>query len=300
VSRAPTARDYATLGLRPGASADDVRAAYRSLAKVHHPDRNPGDSEALERFRRITESYAVLQDRAARRPEPTPLSAARAARRRASQPAAAEVVALAQLAPGAGAWVEPDAVMVGPDRTTTLRPDATGWHFPTAQHVIRVERHPDGHHVYLPPQPSARWPLNAAAETDGLLVSALWIGDRQDGEPGSAAASRLPLRLLYGTVGDMEVGARGWAPREALAVDESGAWALDPAQPVGNAPHHATPLRVLREADGFRVHAEASAKEWLPAETPAQWLPVLTVILAGRQYPESEAASPNPAEVGGR
>jgi len=46
MSRAPTAKDFAVLGLQPWAGADEIRAAYRRLVKIHHPDRNPGDSEA--------------------------------------------------------------------------------------------------------------------------------------------------------------------------------------------------------------------------------------------------------------
>ena len=48
---------FQTLGLRRDASTQDVKNAYRSLAKKHHPDVNPGDAAAAERFKRMTSAY---------------------------------------------------------------------------------------------------------------------------------------------------------------------------------------------------------------------------------------------------
>ena len=53
---------YATLGVAKNASQDDIKRAYRKLAVKHHPDRNPGDPEAEERFKEIGEAYAALSD----------------------------------------------------------------------------------------------------------------------------------------------------------------------------------------------------------------------------------------------
>jgi molecular chaperone DnaJ len=53
---------YVVLGLRHGASEEDVKRAYRRLARRYHPDVNPGDREAAERFRQILEAYEVLTD----------------------------------------------------------------------------------------------------------------------------------------------------------------------------------------------------------------------------------------------
>ncbi len=53
---------YKILGVERSASADDVRKAYRKLAMQYHPDRNPGNKQAEEKFKEINEAYQVLSD----------------------------------------------------------------------------------------------------------------------------------------------------------------------------------------------------------------------------------------------
>jgi molecular chaperone DnaJ len=53
---------YKALGVSESASADDLKKAYRRLAKKYHPDANPNDSSAAERFKEISEAYSVLSD----------------------------------------------------------------------------------------------------------------------------------------------------------------------------------------------------------------------------------------------
>ena len=53
---------YKTLGISRNANADDIRKAYRKLAMQYHPDRNPGDKHAEERFKEVNEAYQVLSD----------------------------------------------------------------------------------------------------------------------------------------------------------------------------------------------------------------------------------------------
>lgn len=57
---------YQVLGVARDADADEIKAAYRKLALRYHPDRNPGDTQAEERFKRISEAYATLRDPAQR------------------------------------------------------------------------------------------------------------------------------------------------------------------------------------------------------------------------------------------
>ena len=54
---------YDVLGISPGASEEEVKAAYRTLAKKYHPDSNPGDTATAGRMNEINEAYAYLQSR---------------------------------------------------------------------------------------------------------------------------------------------------------------------------------------------------------------------------------------------
>lgn len=63
----PEKEYYAILGLKEDASAEEIRKAYRKLALHYHPDRNRGDAGAEERFKAISEAYAVLIDPERRR-----------------------------------------------------------------------------------------------------------------------------------------------------------------------------------------------------------------------------------------
>src|SRR5919197_3835522 len=53
---------YAVLGVDRKASEDEVKKAYRKLARRYHPDRNPDDSSAEERFKEVQQAYSILSD----------------------------------------------------------------------------------------------------------------------------------------------------------------------------------------------------------------------------------------------
>src|SRR5258707_14686436 len=53
---------YETLGVKKSASAEDIRKAFRKLARKYHPDVNPGDKAAEEKFKALSEANEVLSD----------------------------------------------------------------------------------------------------------------------------------------------------------------------------------------------------------------------------------------------
>ena len=53
---------YATLGVKKGASAEEIRKAFKKLARKYHPDVNPGDKSAEEKFKHLSEANEVLSD----------------------------------------------------------------------------------------------------------------------------------------------------------------------------------------------------------------------------------------------
>jgi hypothetical protein len=87
---------YARLGVQPSASAEEIRAAYREKAHETHPDHNPDDPTAAERFQAIKEAYQVLRDADRRE----------AYDRARSAPSAPEVLRITQQAPaGCGGYL---------------------------------------------------------------------------------------------------------------------------------------------------------------------------------------------------
>jgi DnaJ-class molecular chaperone len=57
---------YETLGVKRDASEEDIKKAYRKLARQYHPDRNPGDKQAEGKFKEVQEAYDILSDKTKR------------------------------------------------------------------------------------------------------------------------------------------------------------------------------------------------------------------------------------------
>src|SRR5580693_640159 len=57
---------YEILGVARDATPDAIKKAYRGLARKYHPDRNPGDKQAVEKFKEAQDAYDVLSDKAKR------------------------------------------------------------------------------------------------------------------------------------------------------------------------------------------------------------------------------------------
>ena len=53
---------YATLGVPQNASIEEIKKAYKKLARENHPDLNPGDLEAEKKFKEVSEAHSVLGD----------------------------------------------------------------------------------------------------------------------------------------------------------------------------------------------------------------------------------------------
>ena len=58
---------YECLSVTKNASEKEIKSAYRRLAKKYHPDTNPGDQQAEQRFKEVTEAYNVLSDKEKRK-----------------------------------------------------------------------------------------------------------------------------------------------------------------------------------------------------------------------------------------
>lgn len=80
---------YQVLGVKRDAGADEIKKAYRALAKKLHPDLNPGDKAAEAKFKEINDAYQTLSDPQKRKAYDAEQSAATSGPRKAARPAQA-------------------------------------------------------------------------------------------------------------------------------------------------------------------------------------------------------------------
>ncbi|TND10159.1 MAG: curved DNA-binding protein [Bacteroidetes bacterium] len=76
---------YLILDITEGATVDEIKKAYRALAKQHHPDKNNGSKESEERFKKIREAYEILSDEDKKRAYDFELAQARRAEAQAKR-----------------------------------------------------------------------------------------------------------------------------------------------------------------------------------------------------------------------
>jgi len=81
---------YEILGVKPKATDEEIRNAYKKLAKAFHPDKHQGDAFFSEKFKSLQEAYGVLSDADKRRDYDTQLAAQLNAQTKAQQPASAQ------------------------------------------------------------------------------------------------------------------------------------------------------------------------------------------------------------------
>ena len=72
---------YNILGIKKDAKADDIKKAYRRLARKHHPDVNPNDKASEDKFKEVQEAYDILSDEKKRKADRERIAAKRAAAR---------------------------------------------------------------------------------------------------------------------------------------------------------------------------------------------------------------------------
>lgn len=128
---------YEALELSTDATAEEIRRAYRRLAKREHPDRNPGDLHASERFQAIQNAYDVLSD----------------ATRRAAY--------------DARPWIEPDELDLGSVRTDDAGPPRT---------AVLHGRFRDELELWLEPDGNDWWTLESAFRASATAVELIFRG----------------------------------------------------------------------------------------------------------------------------
>jgi hypothetical protein len=288
--RAATPADYRLLGVPVGVGTEELKAAYKQLARKLHPDANPGDPGAEARFKQLQQAFWAVRDNPmverpraqspARPTAPIRRPVRPSPQRAAPRPVPSGPPRPATMAPGDVLWIEPGDLLVAPDRHCYLDPAATGSVVRMGGRTLEVIRTPEGHVVRIPAGIGHRWSISKAART-GLAVVEVLSGEsgmrwRHGPDP------LLPHRLIEATVGNIPLGARRFSVAAALRVDPSGRVWLDKDESVSNEPGITTPVRIELFGDGFHVHSDIPFKRWQgPAPRGPQWVEASVASLGG-------------------
>ena len=116
---------YSVIGVAKTASAEDITKAYRKLAKKLHPDLNPGDKSAEERFKKITAAYDILGDTANMPAVPKERATARPRAMRISAPSAISSAICSKEVGRAGAPAPGASPCAGRTRNTASRSNSS-------------------------------------------------------------------------------------------------------------------------------------------------------------------------------
>jgi hypothetical protein len=288
---------YEVLGLRKGANDEEVKQAFRELAKTLHPDRNPGDSEAERQFKLVNTAYEALKDASRRRAYDEWLAFARKHERSrlAQWGRLAALVAVLLVGPSLALyWALVALDLAGPSRKDRERAAAvvsTAPERPAATPARRTEpdtpRQPKTETAALP-EPAAPTPpvrVEPPARVERVEPSAR-VETPPASPPPAAAIAPAPAEPPAATA------PTGPAPRAETppsAPPESTASIETPAPPASR-PNERRPLRELAGADDGR---SATPEYAPPRNTPPAPPEEGPTPIAPRRAPQADSRGGN-------
>jgi hypothetical protein len=261
ISEQATQADYALLGLRVGASASDVKKAYRKLALENHPDITGGDHQREARFKEATYAYerivraplSVVVDPENYGQGPTQLW-------RGFTHSASPPLQLSTLSRGDQVWIAPDAIHVGLDGHCYIDPVARLRQYETSVSAICVDVDSQGYRITFPNTLRATWSTEDVPI--GLEVATVRIvppGDTHKFRP--AEYRRMPPQLIS-TILLRAPEDDVYVPPDAILVSESSV-KIDLDSAFSNTPSHRAPVRIHRRGAEWFVRTEGRLSDWL-------------------------------------
>jgi hypothetical protein len=260
ISEQATAADYELLGLQVGASADDVKKAYRRLALENHPDITGGDQRREARFKEGTHAY----ERIVRAPLSivvTPESYAHAPTRVwPTVNYTASPIQLSTLSRGEQVWIAPDAIHVGLDGHCYIDPVASLRRYETSASAICVDLDSQGYRITFPSTLRATWSTEDIPV--GLEVATVRIVPPVTATKVRAAEyDRMPPQLISTILLRAHEG-HVYVPTDAILVSESSV-TIDLDSAFSHTPSHRAPVRISRHGTEWFVRTEGRLSDWL-------------------------------------